>query len=83
MTIARISAIALLSLCTAAVFAQSGPTSQSIQQSKANQQNRIAHGVRSGQMTAHIESREASINRQEHNMRRADAGHLTAETKPG
>ena len=85
MKIARISAVGLLALCTAAAFAQSAPTSQSIQQRKANQQNRIAQGVRSGQMTAretgNVEHREASINHQEHNMRRADNGHLTAADK--
>jgi hypothetical protein len=85
MKIARISAIAILALTTSAIFAQSAPTSQSIQQRKANQQNRVAHGLRSGQMTAHetgnVERRESSINHQEHNMRRADNGHLTAADK--
>lgn len=50
---ASISTIGLLALCTAAAFAQTGPTAQTIQQRKANQQAQIAQGVRSGQLTAH------------------------------
>ena len=50
---------------------------------KENQQDRIAQGVRSGQLTpretGRLEHREASINREEHNMRRADGGRLTAK----
>ena len=85
MTIARFSAIVLLALCTAAAFAQTAPTARTIQQRKANQQARIGQGVRSGQLTPHetanLEGREASINHQEHNMRMADNGHLTAADK--
>src|SRR5260370_35284939 len=48
-----------------------------------NQQQRIAQGVRSGQMTAgetrNVEGREASINRQVANDRAANGGHLTAQ----
>lgn len=75
-----------LSLFAAAILALSGTiamaqTAPAIHQRKDNQQQRIAQGVRSGQLTAretgHLERREASINREEHNMRRADNGHLT------
>jgi hypothetical protein len=48
-----------------------------------NQQQRIAQGVRSGQLTAHetgnLENREASINHQAAADRAANGGHLTAQ----
>jgi hypothetical protein len=48
-----------------------------------NQQQRVAQGVRSGQMTAgetrNVEGREASINHQVANDRAANGGHLTAQ----
>ncbi len=60
-------------------------TSQTINQRKENQQDRIAQGVKSGQLTAgetaNLEKRESSINKEEHNMRRQDDGHLTAGDK--
>ena len=60
-------------------------TGQTIQSRKADQQGRIAQGVRSGQLTRgetrNLESRERSVNREEHAMRRADGGHLTAGDK--
>ena len=75
-----------LSIFAAAVLAVStsmamGQTSATINQRKEIQQDRIAHGVKSGQLTAretrNLEGREASIHREEHAMRRADNGHLT------
>lgn len=58
---------------------------QEIQQRKANQQERIANGVASGQMTAretgHIERQEAGINREERGMRAQDNGHLTHQDR--
>ena len=49
---------------------------------KENQQDRIAQGVRSGQLTAretsHLEHQEAAINHEEHAMRAQNNGHLTA-----
>lgn len=78
-----LTAATLCTLLTGAGFAQ--VTGQTIQQRKADQQGRIAQGVRSGQLTAHetanLERREASVNREEHAMRRADDGHLTAQDK--
>jgi hypothetical protein len=48
---------------------------------KENQQDRIAQGVKSGQLTAgetaHLEKREARINREVHNDRVANGGKLT------
>jgi Ni/Co efflux regulator RcnB len=68
-------ATALLALSTTVAMAQN------INQRKDNQQGRIGQGVRSGQLTAretsHLEGREASINHEEHAMRRARDGHLT------
>ena len=52
---------------------------------KVNQQDRIAQGDRSGQLTpretSHLENREAGINHEEHNMRTADNGHLTSQDR--
>jgi hypothetical protein len=53
-----------------------------INQRKENQQDRIAQGVRSGELTAretaHLEGQEAAFNREERGMRAADNGHLTS-----
>jgi hypothetical protein len=62
--------------------AQTAPPPGTVGQRKANQQARIAQGVKSGQLTAHetsnLEAREASVNREERKMRAADGGKLTA-----
>jgi len=69
-------------LCTFAAVAQTAPPPGTAGQRKANQQARIAQGVKSGQLTAHetanLEHREASVNHEEHAMRAADGGKLTA-----
>ena len=53
-----------------------------IQERKENQQDRIAKGVQSGQLTAgetkNLEKKEAGLNKEESKMRKADDGHLTA-----
>ncbi len=50
-----------------------------------NQQDRIAQGVKSGQLTAgdtaHLESKDAAINREVHNDRAANGGKLTGAEK--
>jgi hypothetical protein len=50
-----------------------------------NQQQRIAQGVQSGQLTAgetqHLENREAAISKETQNMRSQDNGNLTAADK--
>jgi hypothetical protein len=60
-------------------------TGKSIQQRKEHQQDRIANGVASGQLTAgeasNLEKKEASINQEERDMRKLDNGHLTATDK--
>jgi hypothetical protein len=52
-----------------------------INQRRENQQDRIAQGVKSGQLTAretgHLENKEARLNHQIRNDRRNDNGHLT------
>jgi hypothetical protein len=52
---------------------------------KENQQDRIAQGVQSGQLTAgetkNLETKEAGLNKEERTMRSQDDGHLTAADK--
>jgi hypothetical protein len=61
---------------------QPAPT---VGQREQNQQDRIANGIDSGQLTAgetkNLESREANINREVRDDRSADDGHLTAAEK--
>jgi hypothetical protein len=79
-----------LALGAVPAFAQSAapaatPSSGEIAQRKDNQQDRIANGVKSGQLTPgetrNLESKEAGLNREERNMRAQDNGHLTAGDK--
>jgi len=73
-----ISAFAQTSTTTTGTTNQTPPT---IQQRKANQQARIAQGVKSGQLTAgetaKLEKKEAGINKEERGMRQANGGKLT------
>jgi len=50
-----------------------------------NQQDRIAHGIKSGQLTAgeaaHLESNEAKINKEVRNDRAANGGKLTPQER--
>jgi len=82
MNFTKLALIATLALTTAALSAQ---TSQEINQRKENQQDRIAQGVKSGQLTAgetsHLEHQEAGINHEEKAMRAQDNGHLTKADK--
>jgi hypothetical protein len=52
---------------------------------QANQQGRIANGVKSGQLTqretSHVENREAKINHEVRNDRVANGGRLTAQER--
>jgi hypothetical protein len=65
-------------------IAQTAPAAApaTINQRKENQQDRIANGIQSGELTAgetkKLEKKEATINHEEHNMRKLDNGHLTA-----
>ena len=81
-----LSGAALIVLNAAPVFAQQADTITSnpptINQRKDNQQDRIANGVQSGQLTAgetkNLETKEAGINKEESGMRAEDDGHLTS-----
>jgi len=82
-----LSGAALIVLSVPAAFAQQSTTStttdpQSIAQRKDNQQDRIAQGIDSGQLTAgetkNLETKEADVNKEEHTMRSEDDGHLTS-----
>jgi len=85
-----LSAAALIVLFVPSAFAQSTTSSttatpdkpESIAQRKDNQQDRIAQGIDSGQLTAgetkNVETKEADVNQEEHTMRSEDDGHLTA-----
>jgi hypothetical protein len=85
-----LSAAALIALCVPSAFAQQSGTSststtpdrpESIAQRKDNQQDRIAQGIDSGQLTAgetkNLETKEADVNKEERTMRSEDDGHLT------
>jgi hypothetical protein len=87
-----LSAAALTVLCGAPALAQQSPAAstgstttakgESIAQRKDNQQDRIAQGIDSGQLTSgetkNLETKEAALNGEEHTMRSEDDGHLTA-----
>ncbi|HWB87184.1 MAG TPA: hypothetical protein VG675_23775 [Bryobacteraceae bacterium] len=69
-----------------ATYAQDVPAQKkSIHQRKENQQDRIANGVKSGQLTAHetaqVEHKEAKVNREVRKDRVANGGKLTAREK--
>jgi hypothetical protein len=77
-----------LFITPAVMFAQTptpGANDYNINQRKVAQQDRIAQGVRSGQLTAgetsHLEHQEAAINHEERAMRAQDNGHLTKQDR--
>lgn len=69
----------------AVAVAQTAPPPGTAGQRKANQQARIAQGVKTGELTAHetshLEAREASVNKEERKMRAGDGGKLTASNR--
>ena len=86
MKLFNVALSATLFLAPAVIFAQAPQytapvTSKTIQERKTDQQDRIAQGVKSGQLTAgetsHLEHQEAGINKEERGMRAQDNGHLT------
>jgi hypothetical protein len=85
-------AVVIAGAASAGAFAQSQPSSQSssqpdpsVAQRKENQQDRIANGVKSGQLTpgetANLENKEAAINGETRADRAANGGKLTAAEK--
>jgi hypothetical protein len=84
MNLAKLALLASLALAPVAIFAQTptpGQHDYDINQRKTDQQDRIAQGVKSGQLTAgetgRLEHQEAGINKEERGMRAQDNGHLT------
>src|SRR6185437_2826414 len=89
-----LSGAALIALCAPAVLAQAQTTTTAgasigaadkpatTGQRKENQQDRIAQGDQSGQLTSgetkSLETKEAGINKETRTMRSEDNGHLTA-----
>jgi hypothetical protein len=75
----------ILATVAAAVLAVSLPADQKIAARKENQQDRIAQGVKSGQLTAgetaHLEKREANVNKEIRTDRAANSGKLTGAEK--
>jgi hypothetical protein len=88
MNLTRLALTATLILSPMAIFAQAPATTTpppTINQRKENQQDRIAQGVKSGQLTAgetsRLEHQEAGINKEERGMRAQDNGHLTKQDR--
>lgn len=79
------AALAILALPVVAQSNTTPVTGESIQDRKENQQDRIAQGVKSGQLTAgetaNLEKKEASLNQEERDMRKLDNGKLTSADK--
>ncbi len=77
--------IALAIAFSGALFAQTATSAAdpklNIHQRKENQQDRIAQGVKSGQLTAgetsNLEKKESKLNKEEKDMREDDHGKLT------
>ena len=78
-------ATALAALMLPAVAETPANHPATIHQRKENQQRRIAQGVRSGQLTpretAHLERKEAALNRETRAMRQENGGKLTPREK--
>jgi hypothetical protein len=80
------TALSILALPVVAQNTNAPATGQSngpaVQQRAENQQDRIANGVKSGELTAgetsNLETKEGKINQETRDMRKQDDGHLTA-----
>ena len=79
MKFAHIALAATLVITPAALLAQN------IQDRKVDQQDRVAQGVKSGELTAgetgRLEHQESGINKEERGMRAQDNGKLTAQDR--
>jgi methionine-rich copper-binding protein CopC len=80
-----IAPVALLAQTTTTTTPTPGAHDYNIGQRKVDQQDRIANGVKSGQLTAgetsRLEHQEAGINKEERGMRAQDNGHLTSQDR--
>jgi len=87
MKLATFAIAATLAFAPAAIFAQSATATPdpTINQRKVDQQDRIAQGVKSGELTAgetaHLETQEAGINKEESGMKAQDNGKLTKQDR--
>src|SRR6516225_2497620 len=84
----RVMTLAVAALLAAPVFAQQSnttPAPGTAGERRENQQDRIANGVQSGQLTAgetkNLESREANLNREVKDDRQANGGKLTTQER--
>jgi hypothetical protein len=75
-------ALPVVAQSTSASGSANAPT---VQQRAENQQDRIAQGVKSGELTpaeaSNLETKEGAINEETRDMRQANDGHLTAADK--
>jgi hypothetical protein len=75
----------ILAIGAAALLAASLPADQKIAARKENQQQRIAQGVKSGQLTPHetakLETKESRVNKEIRRDRAANGGKLTGAEK--
>jgi hypothetical protein len=75
----------ILAIAAAALLAASLPADQKIAARKENQQDRIAQGVKSGQLTAgetaRLETKESRLNKETRTDRAAKGGKLTGAEK--
>lgn len=74
------------SLFVPAIFAQNQPApTNEVNARRANQQGRIAQGVKSGQLsakeTAHLENKEHKLNQEIHTDRTTNGGKLTSQER--
>jgi hypothetical protein len=93
MNVKSILLAAAVSLMPAALVAQTTPAATptpgqhdyNINQRKADQQKRIANGIKDDKLTAgqasRLEHQEAGINKEERGMRAQDNGHLTKQDR--
>ncbi len=79
------TALAILALPVVAQSTNPPVTGGTIQDRKENQQDRIANGVKSGELTAgetsNLEKKESNLNQEERDMRKLDNGKLTTADK--
>jgi hypothetical protein len=75
----------VLSVVAGVLFVSALPAENKVDARRENQQDRIAQGVKSGQLTAgetsRLEKKEAKINREVHADRKANGGKLTPAEK--
>jgi hypothetical protein len=79
------AALAMVALPVVAQSTNAPANPPTVQQRAENQQDRIANGVKSGELTAgeasNLDTKEGKINQETRDMRQANDGHLTAADK--